>query len=85
MAKIEQKSVTLGTSVNGWRSGLNSGSRAYYNGDWLLRAGVALAGIYANDAVEALYPVTHTDSTGGPLDGSTGEYTVTFPAGNCPR
>ena len=84
MAKIEQKSVTLGTSVNGWRSGLNSGSRAYYKGDWLLRAGVALAGIYANDAAEALYPVTHTDSTGGPLDGSTGKYTVTFPAGQLP-
>ena len=75
MAKIEQKSVTLGTSVNGWRTGLNSGSRAYYKGDWLLRAGVALAGIYANDAAEALYPVTHTDGTGGPLDGSTGKYT----------
>ena len=84
MAKIEQKSVTLGTPVNGWRTGLNSGSRAYYKGDWLLRAGVALAGIYANDAAEALYPVTHTDSTGGPLDGSTGKYTLTFPAGQPP-
>jgi hypothetical protein len=84
MAKIEQKSVTLGTSVNGWRSGLNSGSRAYYEGDWLLRAGVALAGIYANDPVETLYPVTHTDSTGAPLDGSTGKYTVTFPAEELP-
>ena len=79
MAKIEQKSVTLGTSVNGWRTGLNSGSRAYYKADWLLRAGVALAGIYANDAAEALYPVTHTDSTAGPLDGSTGKSTLDLP------
>jgi hypothetical protein len=84
MESIEKKSVTLGTDVNGWRTGLNSGDRGFYNGDWLRRAGVALAGIYANDAAEALYPTTHTDSTGTKLDGSTSRYTITFPAGQLP-
>jgi len=84
MEKIEKKSVTLGTEVNGWRTGLNSGNRAYYRGDWLRRAAVALAGIYANDAAEALYPVTHTDSAGAKFDGATHRYTITFPAGKLP-
>lgn len=84
MESIEKKSVTLGTDVNGWRTGLNSGDRGFYNGDWLRRAGVALAGIYANDAAEALYPTTHTDSTGTKLNGSTSRYTITFPAGQLP-
>ena len=84
MAKIEKASVTLGTDVNGWRMGLNSGNRAYYNGDWLRRAAIALAGIYANDAAEALYPTTHTDRTGAKLDAMTGRYAITFPAGQLP-
>jgi hypothetical protein len=50
----------------------------------LRRAGVALAGIYANDVAEALYPVTHTDGTGAKLDGSTNRYTITFPEGDPP-
>ena len=84
MESIQKKVVTLGTDVNGWRSGLNSGDRAFYHGDWLLRAAVAVAGIYANDAVEALYPWTHTDSTGATLNGSAGRYTITFAAGQLP-
>jgi hypothetical protein len=84
MESIEEKSVTMGTDVNRWRIGLNGGDRAYYREDWLLRAGVALAGIYANDVAEALYPITHTDGTGAKLDGSTSRYTITFPDGQLP-
>jgi hypothetical protein len=84
MEAIEKKSVTLGKDVNGWRTGLNSGNRAYFRGDWMRRAVVALAGIYANDAAEALYPTTRTDSTGAKLDGATGRYTISFPAGQLP-
>jgi hypothetical protein len=40
--------------------------------------------VYANDVVEALYPVARTDSTGAKLDGSAGRYTITFPAGQLP-
>ena len=36
---------------------LGFGDRAFYNGDWLLRAAGAKGGIYGNDAVEAVYPM----------------------------
>ena len=84
LTKIKEKSVTLGKDVNGWRIGLNSGNRAYYDGDWLRRAAVALAGIYANDPAEALYPTTHTDIAGAELNGATSSYTITFPPGQLP-
>jgi len=84
MARIEKNSVTLGKDVNGWRTGLNGGNRAYFNGDWMRRAAVALAGIYANDAAEALYPTTHTESTGAKLDGTASRFTITFPVGQLP-
>jgi hypothetical protein len=50
----------------------------------LKRAATAKAGIYANDPVEATYPLTRTDAAGQPLDGSKHGYTLTFPAGQLP-
>jgi hypothetical protein len=82
--KVEEKVATLGKSINGWRIGSAFGDRAYYQGDWLLRAAAAKAGIYGNDAVEAMYPMTRSDATGQPLDGSRHKYTLTFPAGQLP-
>jgi hypothetical protein len=46
------------------------GDRAFYNGDWLLRAASALAGIYGNIAAEAMYPLAVKDIEGRKLDGS---------------
>jgi len=37
------------------------------------------AGIYGNDAVEAMYPLTRVDAEGQTLDGSKHDYTLTFP------
>ena len=70
--------------INGWNVGSADGDRAFYNGNWLLRAAAAKAGIYGNDAVEAMYPYTRTDAAGEPLDGSKHNYTITFPAGQLP-
>lgn len=70
--------------INGWNVSSLLGDEAFYNGDWLLRAGAAKAGLYGNDAVEAMYPFTRTDATGEPLDGSKHEYTVTFAPGQLP-
>jgi len=55
-----------------------------YNGDWLKRAAAAKAGIYGNDAVEAMYPMTKTLANGETLDASQHNYTITFPAGQYP-
>jgi hypothetical protein len=71
-------------NVNGWNIGAFFGDSAFYNGDWLKRAGAAKGGIYGNDAVEAVYPFTRTDEKGETLDGSKHKYTLTFPAGQLP-
>ena len=71
-------------NINGWNVGAFFGDQAFYNGNWLMRAGAAKGGLYGNDAVEATYPYTRTDATGEPLDGSKHNYTITFPAGELP-
>ena len=60
------------------------GNRDFYHGDFLLRAAAVLASVYGNDAEEAVFPMTKTDSIGEPLDGSKHNYTLTFGANNLP-
>jgi hypothetical protein len=83
-AKVEDGIKNLGTKINGWNIAGAGGNSAFYNGDWLKRAAVAQAGIYANDADEATYPITSTLPNGERLDGSKYNYTITFPAGQLP-
>jgi hypothetical protein len=64
--------------INGWKVGSLFGDRAFYNGDWLKRAAAAKGGIYGNDAVEAMYPLTKTLTNGEVLDGAKHKYTLTF-------
>jgi hypothetical protein len=79
------KFLASGTkNINGWSIGSFFGDRAFYSGNWLLRAGGAKGGIYGNDAIEATYPMTRTTATGETLDGSKHNYTITFPAGQLP-
>jgi len=83
--KVAAAVASTGNDINGWRvGGLAGGDQAFFHGDWLKRAAVAKAGIYANDPVEATYPLTRTDSAGGPLDGSKHKYTLTFAEGQLP-
>ena len=70
--------------IDGWKVGSLFGDRGFFNGDWLKRAAAAEGGIYGNDAVEAMYPMTRSDAQGVPLDGSKHDYTLTFPAGQLP-
>ena len=76
--KIDEAIATGGKAVNGWRIASLPGDSAHYNGDWLKRAAAAKAGIYGNDAVEAVYPYTRVDGEGQALDGSKHAYTLTF-------
>jgi len=82
--KVDEKVATFGKDINGWRVGSAFGNRAYYNGDWLLRAAAARSGIYGNDAEEAMYPMTRWLANGEPLDGSKHNYTLTFKTGQSP-
>ncbi len=76
--KVGEKAAGIGKAINGWNVGSAFGDRAFYNGDWLLRAAAARAGIYGNDAIEAMYPMTKTLADGTVLDGSKHRYTLTF-------
>jgi hypothetical protein len=83
-AKIKQYLESGQKNINGWKVGSLFGDSAFYNGDWLKRAAAAQAGIYGNDAAEAMYPLTKTLANGEPLDGSKHNYTLTFAAGQFP-
>ena len=81
---IDARKNNIGKNVNGWLVGSALGDRAFFHGDWLLRAAGALAGIYGNSAEEAVYPIAKNDTSGQPLDGSKHNYSITFPAGQLP-
>jgi len=83
-AKIEQYLTAGQKNINGWKVGSLFGDRAFFNGDWLKRAAAAKGGIYGNNAVEAMYPMTKTLADGEVLDGSKHNYTLTFAADQSP-
>ena len=85
LATIKKARESFGKDENGWRVATRGiGDRSVYNGDWTPRAAVAMAGIYANDPAEAVYPVLSTDSEGNKPDCSKKRYTLTFPKGQLP-
>jgi hypothetical protein len=82
--KVDEAVANAGKAINGWRVSGLPGDSAHYNGDWLMRAAAAKAGIYGNDPAEATYPLTRVDNDGQTLDGSKSNYTLTFPPGQQP-
>jgi len=82
--KVDKAVANTGKNINGWRVGSALGDRAFFHGNWLLRAAAAKAGIYGNSAIEAVYPFTRDDADGQPLDGSMHNYTLTFGADEYP-
>ncbi|MBY5810477.1 DUF1254 domain-containing protein [Rhizobium leguminosarum] len=82
--KIDKWLASGNKPISGWNVSSLLGDEAFFNGDWLMRSGAAKAGLYGNDAAEAMYPFTRTDASGKPLDGSKHKYTITFPPGQLP-
>jgi len=82
--KVEKYLESGPKNINGWKVGSWFGDRAFFNGNWLLRAAGAKGGIYGNDSVEATYPLTKTLANGEELDASKHDYTITFAAGQYP-
>ena len=82
--KVEKFLASGMKNVNDWSIGSFFGDRAFFSGNWLMRAAAAKGGLYGNDAVEATYPFTRVDATGETLDGSKHKYTITFAAGQLP-
>jgi hypothetical protein len=83
-AKVDNFVATGATNINGWQVGSLWGDSDFYGGDWLKRAGGGKAGIYGNNAAEAVYLLGRADATGQTLDGSKHNYTITFPKGSLP-
>jgi hypothetical protein len=83
-SKVDQYLEAGQKNINGWKVGSLFGDRAFFNGDWLKRAAAAKGGIYGNDAVEAMYPMTRALADGEPIDGSKHNYTLTFAKGQLP-
>jgi hypothetical protein len=84
MAKVQERTATIGKRINGWQVGSAFGNRDFYKGDWLLRAAAAQAGIFGNNAEEAVYPMTRWLPDGEIIDTAKHNYTLTFPAGQLP-
>lgn len=84
MAKVQERSATIGKRINGWQVGSAFGNRDFYKGDWLLRAAAAQAGIFGNNAEEAVYPMTRWLPDGEIIDTGKHIYTLTFPADQFP-
>ncbi len=82
--KVDKWLASGNKNINGWNVGSFFGDEAFYDGDWVMRAGSAKGGLLGNDAVEAMYPYTRTDATGEPLDGSKHKYIITFLPGQLP-
>jgi hypothetical protein len=81
---VDKYLVSGGAVINGWNVGSFFGDRAFYNGDWLMRAAAAKGGIFGNSAIEAMYPLTRTTASGETLDASKHNFTLTFAKGNLP-
>lgn len=84
IAKVQERMASIGKRINGWQVGSPFGNRDFYKGDWLLRAAAAQAGIFGNNAEEAVYPMTRWLPDGEVIDTSKHNYEITFPAGNFP-
>ena len=82
--KVDEKIAAMGKKINGWNVAAAFGDRDFYHGDWLLRAAAAKAGIFGNNAEEAMYPMSRWLANGEELDCSKHNYTLTFPAGQQP-
>ena len=81
---IKQRSTTSARTSTAGGSARCFGDRAFFNGDWMLRAAGAMAGIYGNDAVEAVYPLAKQTPTASRSTAASTNYTLTFAAGELP-
>lgn len=82
--KVMERTGMIGKRINGWQVGSAFGNRDFYKGDWLLRAAAAQAGIFGNNAEEAVYPMSRWLPDGEIIDTAKHNYTLTFPAGQLP-
>lgn len=79
---LAAKSAAMGKEVNGWQ--LSPVLDEYFGTDYLFRAAIGYQAMFVNTPIEAYYPGAFNDTDGNVLDGSKGNYTITFPNGKTP-
>jgi hypothetical protein len=81
-AMLAAKSASMGKDVNGWQ--LSPVLDEYFGNDYLFRAAIGYQAMFVNTPIEAYYPGVFKDTDGKTLDGSAGNYTMTFAKGQTP-
>jgi hypothetical protein len=81
-AMLAAKSADMGKTVNGWQ--LSPVLDEYFGDAYLFRAAIGYQAMFVNTPIEAYYPSVFKDANGKALDGSSGQYTITFPKGMTP-
>ena len=74
-ALMREKLPTLARVANGWQ--LNTDTMGVYGDYYLKRAIIAMVGLGANPAEDAVYPLAVADADGRPLDGGS-DYVLHF-------
>lgn len=72
---------SVGKQVNGWS--MNTDSMGVYGNYYLKRAIVAMVGLGANQAEDAIYPLNYADADGQPLSGEK-NYVLRFEKNELP-
>ena len=78
---LHDRMRTLAQVVNGWQ--IHRDSLGVYGNAYLQRAVIAMGGLGANQAEDAVYPLLITDREGQPLDGGN-DYLLHFEPGELP-
>jgi len=75
LKSMQTKLPTLARVVNGWQ--MNTDTMGVYGDYYLKRAIIAMAGLGANQAVDAIYPLSIVDADGQPYHGAN-QYVMHF-------
>jgi hypothetical protein len=67
LKSMQNKLPTLARVINGWQ--MNTDTMGVYGDYYLKRAIIAMAGLGANQAVDAIYPLSVVDADGNPYNG----------------
>ncbi len=81
-AMLAAKSADMGETVNGWQYAPVLDE--YFGSDYMLRGAIGYQAMFENTPIEAYYPGVFVDTNGKRLDGSAGNYRMTFPKGQTP-
>lgn len=78
---MKEKTPTIARVVNGWQ--MNTDTMGVYGDYYLKRAIIAMAGLGANQVVDAIYPINVADADGKPLTGEN-KYVLRFEKSGLP-